>query len=365
MQDDGTEKEVDRAGDAAIKTPAKNSLAGVALPAGTLGWSAGARSARLRELSTLEVAGDLLARLREGNGLGEGSQGVMLGVKLQMELEDKLDVHENRFGRKRLANSFWNRYRRFRGLMPSLQGATVLDIGCGGIHPLGLSLAFLALGAKRVFGVDLDSVHDVRQAAKGLARTAAMLLINPRYVFADYPITRAEILQNLSCLDLAKLADGDIGGLDRDRIWFLQESVHNLSLGDNSVDIIASSAFLEHVPELDKAIAELARITRPGGVHAHVVDLRDHRHYNDPKVHPLAFLSEPMGPELVFGCNRERAGGFRRRFEEAGLEVIEHTLECPMAVGDELRSTFVEPFRSMPIEELGGLSLVTAQRKRA
>ena len=172
-------------------------------------------------------------------------------------------------------------------------------------------------------------------------------------------------MQNLSCLDLAKLADGDIGGLDRDRIWFLQESVHNLSLGDNSVDIIASSAFLEHVPELDKAIAELARITRPGGVHAHVVDLRDHRHYNDPKVHPLAFLSEPMGPELVFGCNRERAGGFRRRFEEAGLEVIEHTLECPMAVGDELRSTFVEPFRSMPIEELGGLSLVTAQRKRA
>ncbi len=240
MQDDGTEKEVDRAGDAAIKTPAKNSLAGVALPAGTLGWSAGARSARLRELSTLEVAGDLLARLREGNGLGEGSQGVMLGVKLQMELEDKLDVHENRFGRKRLANSFWNRYRRFRGLMPSLQGATVLDIGCGGIHPLGLSLAFLALGAKRVFGVDLDSVHDVRQAAKGLARTAAMLLINPRYVFADYPITRAEILQNLSCLDLAKLADGDIGG-QHSRELDIGFGNANIGQGDNAFQHIAPS----------------------------------------------------------------------------------------------------------------------------
>lgn len=332
-------------------------------PKGTLGWTEASASTRLRDCSTVEIAGDLLARLKAGRGLGEGSREVMTGVHLQAELGLQLDVHENRFGRRRLANNFWNSYRRFHDVMPRIAGATVLDIGCGGVNPLGLSLAYLALGAERAFGIDLDDVHDIPIATRGLAQTAAMMLLDPKSIFADYPITRAEILENLSCLDLAKLAAGNPQGLDRNRIWFLQESVHDLSLADDSVDIVASNAFLEHVPELDVALRELARVTRPGGIHAHVIDLRDHRHYADPSVHPLAFLQEPIGPEIVHGCNRERAGGFRRRFLEAGMEVLVLDPQCPIEVDDAIRSTFVEPFRSMSAAELGILCLVTAARK--
>ncbi len=336
-------------------------------PAGTLARAGeGGRSARLKPFPTIDLVRELLARLRSDPGpVASSSRDVMTAAHLNMELEARLDVHENSFGRRRLASTCWWLLHKHRDVMPNLAGASVLDVGCGGIHPLGLSLVFLALGAERAFGVDLDEIDDVSAATRAVARTAATMLTDPRSIILGHPITRAQILHNLSCLDLGKLNLGDPEGLDRNRIWFLRESVHALSLPSDSVDLMVSNVFLEHVPKLDAALAEMCRVTKPGGTHVHLIDLQDHRNYLDPNLHRLAFLSEPLGPDLVHGSNRERVSGLLRRFDAAGFDLLSTQVQDRIPVDVNLRETFVEPFRSMPTEELGVLRVWLALRKRA
>lgn len=47
--------------------------------------------------------------------------------------------------------------------------------------------------------------------------------------------------------------------------------ITNMQLPDNSLDLIISSDVLEHVPELEKAFAETARVLKKGGVHIFTV----------------------------------------------------------------------------------------------
>jgi SAM-dependent methyltransferase len=99
------------------------------------------------------------------------------------------------------------------------------------------------------------------------------------------------------------------------------EDITALTFHDESFDLIVSSDVLEHVPLLDKAVEETARVLRPGGVHfftvppraktkkrAEVVDGKIH-HIETPEYHRdplsangiLAFWD--VGPDLpvMFG----------------------------------------------------------------
>lgn len=49
-----------------------------------------------------------------------------------------------------------------------------------------------------------------------------------------------------------------------------------LSKGGGPVDMVLSNSVLEHVDDLAGAVADLARVTAPGGQHFHFIDLRDH-----------------------------------------------------------------------------------------
>jgi len=52
------------------------------------------------------------------------------------------------------------------------------------------------------------------------------------------------------------------------------EDITALRLGNESLDLIVSSDVLEHVPRLDKALTESARVLRPGGAHLFTVPPR-------------------------------------------------------------------------------------------
>jgi SAM-dependent methyltransferase len=52
------------------------------------------------------------------------------------------------------------------------------------------------------------------------------------------------------------------------------EDITALSFGARSFDLIISSEVLEHVPELDKAFCETARVLKPGGAHLFTVPPR-------------------------------------------------------------------------------------------
>ena len=97
---------------------------------------------------------------------------------------------------------------------------------------------------------------------------------------------------------------------------------------------------------------ELARVTRPGGRACHVIDASDHRRYVIEGLSPLAFLDIESTEPLVHGSNRLRPQQLADEFVEAGFVVDELRPIQLVDVDERARAGFVEPHRSMPLEEL-------------
>src|SRR4051812_36885088 len=116
-------------------------------------------------------------------------------------------------------------------LLPAdLRGCAVLDAGCGSGRYL---LHALRRNARRVLGVDLS--------AEMLARARGM-------------------------------GDGDWGlGVGASAIphpqlpWLIQASLDAIPLRDRWADLTVCGLTIGHIERLDVALAELRRVTRPGG----------------------------------------------------------------------------------------------------
>ena len=104
---------------------------------------------------------------------------------------------------------------------PLAAGATVADVGCGG--GMDLLLAALHVGpAGRAIGVDMTA--EMRAQAAGGAKSLGLGNVDVR--------------------------DGD---------------ATELPVEDDSVDVVISNGVLNLVPLKDRAIAEIARVLKPGG----------------------------------------------------------------------------------------------------
>ncbi len=96
------------------------------------------------------------------------------------------------------------------------------------------------------------------------------------------------------------------GCLQNQRDEAFCEDITALSFGDNSFDLIVSSEVLEHVPCMEKAFGETARVLRPGGAHLFTVPPRvktkkraeivegQIRHIEPPEYH-----LDPLSPEGI------------------------------------------------------------------
>jgi SAM-dependent methyltransferase len=87
-------------------------------------------------------------------------------------------------------------------------------------------------------------------------------------------------------------------------------------------DFVFSVACFEHFRDPATALSELWRVLRPGGRTAHQIDLRDHRHFDDP----LRFLQfddrtwafmHPSSPSMY--QNRWRLSQYVRAFQHRGF----------------------------------------------
>jgi SAM-dependent methyltransferase len=312
------------------------------------------RPSGLAHAGTLELAVELIHRMQDGPDATArlNEEEVAIGVRLLQLLHVRLDVHENRTSRRRYNDCFATFHPSIRPEAPPVRDATYVDLGCGSVNPFALLFTFLALGARRGIAIDCDTIELEGLAMKHLADLAGMLLVDPPAVVGAFAITREQILEHLRGFDLSRLRAGDGSGVDGARLQYRAESVHAMSLGDGEADVVVSNAFLEHIDRVDDALAELARITRPGGFGVHVLDANDHRVYGNGKIHPLEFLRDRSGRELVEGSNRLRPSTFARRFEAHGFEVVDFFPQQRVAVDDALRRSFAPPFRSMTNDEL-------------
>ena len=309
------------------------------------------RPAGVGDVSLVDLCGELLARIQNGEFIANEAS-ILVGCQIQTALQHALDVHNNRVSRKRYRDIFGAYYEYIGPPRPPVQGATIIDLGCGSINPFGLLFLFLMLGARRGIAIDLDPIQDMSSSVKTLADCAAMMLIDPIQLVGNYPITREQVLQNIDSFDLAKMNAGDSAGIDLERLSYRQEPIVALPLPDGEADLVISNAVLEHIESVDVTIAEMARITRKGGFGIHVIDGSDHRRYTNVTCHPVDFLAVADNHGFVEGSNRVRPLEFGPLFERQGFEVIAFYPFETVEVDASLRETFAEPFRSMPNEVL-------------
>jgi SAM-dependent methyltransferase len=95
---------------------------------------------------------------------------------------------------------------------------------------------------------------------------------------------------------------------------------------DGSVDLVLSNAVFEHVEDVPRALAGLARVTRRGGHGIHQVDFRDHRDFSRPLEY-LTLDEEAFRQEFAWckgECgNRWRHSNMGAAMEAAGFQVLE------------------------------------------
>lgn len=281
-----------------------------------------------------------------------------LAPTLALQLSHRAELSfDNRFGR----SYFQWAFATFPG--DTIEGKVCVDLGCGSQNPFALSMIYLLLGARRAVAVDIDPPQDEEFAAWGVARIAAMMAADPQLLVERWPVTRTEVAGRLEGFDVARLWEGHLDGLDRERISHARTRAEVLPMADAEVDYVFSTSFLEHLDDLDAVVAELARVIRPGGWTWHLLDGIDHRTYSDPTLPALGFLSEPADLPLVHGCNRLRPLQVVEVFERHGFESVTVYPYLYMPVDEAEQAGFVEPWRSMAPEVLALRSAVMSFRR--
>lgn len=311
----------------------------------------------LSRISTWDLGCNLLQRLEAsasvaGDSYVNSQNNLKLFSQLRDALEKATDTVDNRATPRHLSGQMGFLHYCTSRHKITVRGGIHLDIGCGAVTPFSRMFAHLLAGAQRVGCLELEPIRDIGESVRHLARIAAAVAINPSVVFSGYPVTNRECLDNVRDFDLAKLAKGDATGLNPDRITFLQKSAADTGLPDAQVDLIVSNSVLEHVPDPEGTVRELARITKPGGFAMHGIDVADHRWYGTPSLSRIEFLTIATDDPIVHGCNRLRLGDFEALFKKHGFVQLERMPGVCHELPATLRERLVPPWRDLSHEEL-------------
>jgi SAM-dependent methyltransferase len=215
----------------------------------------------------------------------------------------------------------------------SLQDRVVLELGPG--DSLATAVIAKAMGARQVILVDAGSF-----AARDLSvyRELAAFLREQ-----GYTPPAVEKAKNLD--DLLSMCDGR----------YLTRGLQDLrSLGDGLADLAFSQAVLEHVrkPELEVTLREMLRVTAPGGVTSHQVDLRDHL---GGALNSLRFSDQVWEAEWMatsgFYTNRVRYREIVGLFERVGWQDVMGE-PTRWRVLPTAKGKMASPFREMADEDL-------------
>jgi SAM-dependent methyltransferase len=143
------------------------------------------------------------------------------------------------------------------------------------------------------------------------------------------------------------------------------------SLASGFFDAVVSAAVLEHTYDLPAACRELFRVTKPGGVHSHQYDHRDHRDFARPLEFLLMtegeFLSIAKPAAYCFG-NRWRPSEVIANFTAAGFGLVAANRDAP--VDPDYLADFVprlrqsnSPYRNTIPDDLGRIGMLYFLRR--
>jgi len=241
----------------------------------------------------------------------------------------------------------------------SLAGLRVLELGPG--HTLATGVLFYVHGARSYTAVDYYPIagRDAALYARLREHLAAPVLLP---VAAD-----AAREQALRRFDEAVRLSGTEVAFDESKVACRHPvDAAQLPFPDASFDLVFSTASFEHFKDPIAAVRECARVTAPGGLGLHQIDLRDHRDF----ARPLDFLRFDESEwaklhELEPFCytNRLRKSDFERAFSDAGLALAQVTVNLRAPVDPSLRAALHPRYRDRAPEDLEALSAFFVVRK--
>lgn len=221
-------------------------------------------------------------------------------------------------------------YRAQHGILPR----HVLELGTGWypIVPIGL----IDAGVERVTTIDVTPLCDLPRARAALERFGPRLPADPAATDA------ARLLEPLGVRVLVR--DARESGLEQ-----------------GSVDLFVSNNTLEHIPPtvLGEIMAEFRRLSAPGAVMDHFIDMSDHYAHFDRSITEFNYLRysdrrwRPFNNRLQYQ-SRLRISDYRRIVEDAGFRVVGE--EAERGPTDALeRITLAPRFRGYARDELAVL----------
>jgi SAM-dependent methyltransferase len=229
-----------------------------------------------------------------------------------------------------------------------LAGKTFLEIGPG--QDLGMPLLLIGLGARATI---VDEYPSGWNASFHGTYYDALLDAAP----GAFPGIDAKPIEQVIAVG-AHEADGlEVHGVGLEDID---------AIPDGTIDISYSNATMEHLRNASRAIEQLSRVTRAGGVGFHQIDLRDHRDFDRPLEYLT--LTEDALNELMderdYSCgNALRYTDFEQLFEQHGFDTRfdANGFAEPEYLAD-VTPRLHERFRALPAEAfrvLGGRFFLT------
>ncbi len=255
----------------------------------------------------------------------------------------------------------------------------VLEIGPG-VH-LGAAFCFAAMGMERVAVVDIARVQPDSSFYEKLFALLALAggfqwwryngVVNPYR-----EITHPNFADKRSAADVLRKIEIES-----------PVSADAMPFADESFDLVYSINALEHFPRPQDAVKEMRRVLSADGLAVCEIDLRYHCDMrNHPPEDALKFLewtdkqwramSETYAEDRALKgclkgewgrevfCNRIRWTEWKEIFHQAGFELLKTEPLELLAEQSLRRERFVEPFRSMPTDELAVLVGRIIARKR-
>jgi hypothetical protein len=243
-------------------------------------------------------------------------------------------------------------FRQARG--PGRGPSTALELGTGWypIVPIGLALA----GAEQVTTIDVSSLLDAPRVRRTLAAYAAAIesgrldgqLPGIDHARAERVIAAARDRGSATAEDL--LASVGVRALLGD--------ARACALPGGSIELLVSNNTLEHIAPhvLEQILVEFRRLSAPGAVMDHFIDISDHYAHFDRSINEFNYLRYPDGLWRLFNNslhyqNRLRASDYRRLFERTGFRVIAEGAE--RGTPDQLSEVTLAPrFRRYARDDL-------------
>ena len=231
-----------------------------------------------------------------------------------------------RYGAKRINDVSGTIVREFLKYTDSISGK-YCEIGCGDANPFGMSTLMYLHGASSAICFDKVDI-DKKRVSESLFD-----LISDCSIFEDSWLCSGELRNvfrdKLRNFDMASLASGDLAsGLRSVPLDFYSTVFSEMDIQSESIDYLSSWVVLEHMVDLEASLTKMLSWITPKGLAFHLVDLRDHRYYANPKeFHQWSFLTEeecPRPSEEAYFLNTIRTTELKKLFQKCGYEILEY-----------------------------------------